>query len=149
MAATVNSSVVVGRPVEDVFSYVLDLPSNGPEWAPDLESAQKTTDGPIGAGTTFQQVQHVMGKRRKTSLIFTAVEPNHRIAAEVKAGPMTLTMSVTFDDTEAGTLVTADGGASGRGPLRLLEPLFARQGQKIWDARLARLKEVLESSGSS
>ena len=61
MGARVNSSVIIGRPVEEVFSYVLDLPSNGPKWAPDLESVQKTTEGPIGAGTTFEQVQTMMG----------------------------------------------------------------------------------------
>jgi len=32
------------------------------------------------------------------------------------------------------------------GPLKLLSPVFARIGQKVWDERLARLKAVLESS---
>jgi hypothetical protein len=32
------------------------------------------------------------------------------------------------------------------GPLKLLSPVFARIGQKVWDKRLARLKAALESS---
>ena len=146
MGARVHSSVIIGRPVEDVYSYVLDLASNGPEWAPDLESVEKVTDGPIGAGTRFRQVQHVMGKRRNTTLTFTAVEPNQKVEAEFKAGPMDVAMSAMFDRTEDGTRVTIDGEATGRGPLRILSPIFARQGQKIWDARLANLQRVLESS---
>ena len=146
MGARVNSSVIIGRPVEEVYSYVLDLTSNGAEWAPDLESVEKVTDGPIGAGTKFRQVQHVMGKRRNTSLELTAVEPNQKIEAGFKAGPMDVAMSAIFEATEEGTRVTIDGEASGRGPLRLLSPMFARQGQKIWDARLANLKRVLENS---
>lgn len=148
MGAQVNSTVVIGRSREDVYSYVIDVPTNGPEWAPDLESAIKTTDGPISAGTTFQQVQHMMGKRRTTLLTFTAVEPNRRIDAEFKPGPMTVTMSVTFDEDEAGTRVTARGEANARGLFKMLTPVFARQGQKIWDARLAQLKRVLESPES-
>ena len=146
MRSSVNSSVIIERPVEEVYSYVVDLASNGSEWAPDLESVEKVTDGPIGVGTRFQQVQHVMGKRRKTSLAFTAVEPNQRIEAAFKAGPMDVSMNAMFDKAGDGTRVTIDGTASGRGPLRLLSPVFARQGQKIWDARLASLKRVMENS---
>lgn len=146
MGSRVTSSVIIERPVEEVYSYVLDLTSNGPEWAPDLESVEKVTEGPIGAGTSFRQVQHVMGKQRNTSLTFTAVEPNQRIEAGFRAGPMDVSMDAMFDKTDEGTRVTIDGEASGRGPLRLLSPLFARQGQKIWDARLANLKRVLENS---
>lgn len=146
MGSRVNSSVIIGRPVEEVYSYVLDLASNGPEWAPDLESVEKVTEGPTGAGTTFQQVQHVMGKRRNTSLTFTAVEPNQKIEAGLKAGPMDMSMKAMFDKTEEGTRVTVDGEASGRGLFRLLSPVFAWQGQKIFDARLANLKRVLENS---
>lgn len=146
MGARVNASVMIDRPVEEVYSYVLDLANNGPRWAPDLESAEKVTEGPIGAGTEFRQVQHVMGKRRNTSLTFTAVEANRRIEAGFKAGPMDVSMKLMFDEAVEGTRVTIDGGASGRGPLRLLSPVFARQGRKIWDARLANLKRVLESS---
>ena len=144
MGATVNSSVIIGRPVEDVYSYVLDLESNGPKWAPDIESVQKATEGPIGAGTTFRQVQKVMGKRRKTSVTFTAVELNRKIEAEAKVGPISPVASATFEPVDAGTRMTVNGVLNPRGPFKLLSPLLARQGQRMWDARLAQLKQVLE-----
>lgn len=149
MGARVESTVLIARPVEDVFAYVLELDQNGPSWAPDLESVEKTSEGPVGAGTTFRQVQNVMGKRRDTSMEFTAVEPNRRIDAQAMLGPIAPTMSATFQQSNGGTRVTVSGDANPRGPLKLLSPLVRRQGQRIWDARLAQLKRVLEGADRS
>lgn len=148
MTAPIRSTIVIRRPVEDVFSYVVDVESNGVEWAPDLESATKTSEGPIGAGTTFEQTQKVMGRRRATTLRFTAVEPNRTISAEVNIGPIAPTATLTFASVEEGTQVTIEGDANPKGPLKLLSRLAARQGQRLWDARLAQLKVVLERSTS-
>jgi hypothetical protein len=35
------------------------------------------------------------------------------------------------------------------GPLKLLSPVFARIGERVWDQRLARLKDALERSPES
>lgn len=144
MSVSLESSVVIDRPVGDVYSYVLDLPSNGPEWAPDLEAVTKTTEGPIGAGTRFDQVQKVMGRRRHTSLAFTGVDPGRRIDAAAEVGPMSITAVMTFEPASSGTRVTVAGEADPRGPFKLLSPLLARNGQRMWDARLAQMKTVLE-----
>lgn len=149
MGATVRSSVVIGRPVSQVYSYVLDLPSNGPEWAPDLESVQKATEGPIGAGTRFEQLQKVMGRSRTTYLTFTDVDPERRIDAAAELGPMSPTASLSFEQADDGTRVSVAGEGNPKGAFKLLTPIFARVGQRMWDARLARLKQVLERSGSS
>ena len=148
MAGSIRSTVLIRREVEEVFSYVIDLENNGPEWAPDLESVTKTSEGPTGAGTTFDQKQRVMGMRRSTKLRFTAVEPNQTIEAEVDIGPIAPTASLTFASVEDGTQVTMTGDPNPKGPLKFLSGLAARQGQKLWDARLAQLKSVLERSTS-
>lgn len=145
MRARVDCEVTIARPVEDVFAYVVDLETNGPVWAPDLESVEKTTEGPVGAGTTFNQVQTVMGRQRDTSLRFTAVEPNDRIEAEAELGPIAPTMTLTFETVGEQTKVTARGDANPKGPLKLLGPLIGRQGTRMWETRLAGLKKALES----
>ncbi len=128
-----------------MFAYVLDLEANGPTWAPDLESVVKTSEGPVGSGTTFEQVQTVMGRRRDTSLRFTTVETNQRIEAEAELGPVAPRMSVVFETVGDGTRVTATGSANPKGAFKLLSPLMARQGRRVWEARLAGLKKALES----
>ena len=146
MGARIESTVMIGRPVEEVFAYVLELEQNGPSWAPDLESVEQTSEGPVGAGTTFRQVQNVMGKRRDTSLEFTAVEPNRSIEARAMLGPIAPRARVTFEQSDGQTRVTVKGEANPRGAMKLLTPLVKRQGQRMWDARLAQLKRVLEGS---
>ena len=146
MAAKVDSAVTIARPVEEVFAYVLDLESNGPAWAPDLESVEKTSEGPVGAGTTFRQVQNLMGKRRDTSLRFTGVETNRKIEAEADLGPIAPRMKLMFEPVDGKSRVTARGDANPKGVFKLLSPLIARQGQRMWDARLAGLRKALEST---
>lgn len=145
MGTKVQSEVTIARPVEDVFAYVMDLEGNGPTWAPDLASVEKTSDGPVGAGTTFKQVQTVMGRRRETSLRFIAVEPNHKIEAAADLGPIAPTMTLLFERAGDQTRVAATGDANPKGPFRLLSPLIGRQGQRMWDARLSGLKSALEN----
>jgi uncharacterized membrane protein len=148
MAGSIESTVVIERPVDEVFSYVLDLAENGPSWAPDLESVTQTSDGPVGAGTSFEQVQTVMGKRRNSSLQFTAVETNNSIEAAANVGPLAPTARVTFEEADGGTRLTIRGDANPKGVFKLLSPVMAKQGQRMWDARLAQLKSVLEASGN-
>ena len=144
MGARVESTVTIERPVEDVFAYVLDLEANGPAWCADLESVEKTSEGPVGAGTTFRQVQNVMGKRRDTSLRFTAVDTNRKIGAAAELGPIAPRMNLVFETVDGKTRVAARGDANPKGPFKLLSPLIARQGKRMWDARLAGLRNALE-----
>lgn len=146
MGGSIESTVVIGRPVEEVFSYVLDLAKNGPNWAPDLESVKQTSEGPVGEGTTFEQVQTVMGKRRNSSLRFTAVDPNRSIEAAANVGPLAPTARATFEEADGGTRLTVRGNANPKGVFKLLSPVMSKQGQRMWDARLAQLKSVLETS---
>jgi len=148
VASRISASTKIQRPVEEVFSYVLDHESNGPNWAPDLESVKKTSDGPVGAGTTFDQEQKIMGMRRSTSLTFTAVEPSSRLEVEADLGPLAPTMTATFESSGDGTRVTFEGQPNPKGPFKLLAPLMARQGQRLWDARVTQLKAVLEASAT-
>ena len=145
MGTMIESEVTIARPVEEVFAYVMDLEANGPTWAPDLASVEKTSEGPVGAGTSFKQVQTVMGRRRDTSLRFTAVEPNQKIEAAAELGPIAPTMTLTFEQVGDQTRVAARGDANPQGPFKMLSPLIGRQGRRMWEARLSGLKNALES----
>lgn len=144
MSPTIDTEVMIARPVEVVFDYIVDLEANGPTWATDLESVEKTSDGPVTSGTTFKQVQTVMGKQRETSLQFTTIVPNQRIDAEAQLGPMAPQMSLGLEAVGEGTRVTAKGSPNPKGVFKLLSPMIARQGRKVWEARLAGLKKALE-----
>ena len=150
MAASIESSVVINRPVEEVFAFISDPESNLAAIDAHVESVEKTTEGPIGSGTTFRVRQKTppFGRPRDTTVTFTAVEPNRRIETEGKLGPISPTGALTFEEADGGTRVMFRGEPNPVGVLKLITPVIVRQGQKIWDKRLARMKSVLEHRGS-
>jgi len=141
-----ESTVIIERPLEEVFGFVLDL-TNVPSADPSVKSVQKTSEGPIEAGTTFLMRQEAppIGKVREASVRYTAVEPNHYIEFEAMVGPISPTASLTFEQADGATKVTFRGEPNPVGVLKIISPLIRGQGQRMWDRRLAGLKSTLET----
>jgi hypothetical protein len=76
---------------------------------------------------------------------YTAVEPERNIEFEAMVGPITPTARLTFEQANGGTKVTFRGEPNPVGPLKIISPLISRQGQRMWDKRLAGLKSTLEA----
>ena len=141
-----ESTVIIERPVEEVFGFVVDL-TNIPSADPSVKSVEKTSAGPIEAGTTFLMRQEAppLGEVREASVRYTAVEPNHYIEFEAMVGPISPTASLTFKLADGATKVTFRGEPNPVGPLKIISPLIRGQGQRMWDRRLAGLKSTLET----
>jgi uncharacterized protein YndB with AHSA1/START domain len=104
-----QSVIEIKRPVEAVYGFFLDLERSIPATDPTVESVVKTTEGPLGAGTTFRIRQPVMGKVREQLMRVTAVEPNRRLDMEAAFGPVRPQFSLTFEPVADGTRVTFRG----------------------------------------
>jgi uncharacterized protein YndB with AHSA1/START domain len=52
-AVVIEESVLVSRPVEEVFDYCTDL-AHEPEWNLHTHYVQKLTEGPVGRGTRYK-----------------------------------------------------------------------------------------------
>src|SRR5215203_3278010 len=143
---TMESKVIIERPVEEVFGFVLDL-TNIPSTDPSVRSVEKISEGPIEAGSTFllRQEAPPVGKVREATVRYTAVELNRNIEFEAMVGPITPTAKLTFEQANGGTKVTFRGEPNPVGPLKIISPLISRQGQRMWDKRLAGLKSTLEA----
>lgn len=139
--ARIESGVTVARPVDQVFQFLLDLDKNHTD--PTVESVEKVPDGPTEPGTEFL-FRHSKGPKR-TSMRYTAIEPGERIAFDGVVGPLRPAGTFDFAEAEGGTRLSVDVAANPRGPLKLLSPVVNRVGQRIWDARLAHIKEAIES----
>jgi carbon monoxide dehydrogenase subunit G len=141
-----ESTVIIDRPVEEVFGFVLDL-TNIPSTDPSVRSVQKTSEGPIEAGTTFLMRQEAppVRKVREARVRYTTVEPHRNIEFEANVGPIAPTARLTFEQADAGTKVTFRGEPNPVGPLKVISPLISYQGQRMWDKRLAGLKSTLEA----
>ena len=146
MGSKIESTVVIERPVEEVFVFFLNLDENAPRVDPELLSVVKTPDGPAGPGTTFRFRQKMFGRPRESTTRFTAIEPNREIQFEAVLGPIRPIAILTFEPAGAGTRVKFSAESNPVGPFKLLSPLIKRKGQREWEGRLMRVKTILEAN---
>lgn len=108
-------SVAANAPIDKVFSYLADFESR-PEWVlEEIESVEKTSDGPVGVGSTFTIVtlqdaafpETSVGQARiRSSLVVTEFVPNERIAWEAKVTGGGIHNFMEVRPSDGGTLIT-------------------------------------------
>jgi hypothetical protein len=140
----VERSVVIGRSVEDVFTYMADF-EHEPEWNPVVMKTQKTSAGPLGVGTTYREVTRILGRRLEGTYEVTAFEHPTTFGIRSTSGPLAFAVHYTFQPVPGGTRFTGAGEVHPHGPLRLLEPLLARVIGGQIEAGLRRVKARLEA----
>ena len=72
--ARVTGSIVIGRPIEEVFDAVADQ-TNEPRYNPSMTASRQVTDGPIGVGTHFLATILVRGRPTEVDIEVTRYEP--------------------------------------------------------------------------
>ncbi|MGH8958236.1 MAG: SRPBCC family protein, partial [Acidimicrobiia bacterium] len=116
-------SVTIDRPVEEVFAYVTDT-SNDPAWHTDILEARKTSEGPIGVGTTWHaRFKPSMGIS-EGDMDVVAFEPNRMEVQRGVIGPMQPTLTYLFEPANGGTRFTRHVQIKVSGFMRLMEPLM-------------------------
>jgi len=141
-----EESIVILRPVGDVFDYMQDIHREH-EWQPNLREAKQTPEGEPGVGTVRRYVSEFMGKRFENVYINEIYEPNRRVA--YKTAPDSDTQAVgeivweaEGDSTRVTMRVEADVG----GLLRFIpNNLVLSLARKELLDTLARLKALLEA----
>ena len=143
----IENSIVINRPVDEIFEFMANS-ENNPQWQSGTQEVRKTSEGPIGVGTTFTSVSQLLGKRLESVVEYTAYEPNKRVAGKVTSGPVPFQFETTFEPAaEGGTKVTGGGEGDVGGFFKLAEPLVARMLKRQFDANNANLKDLLEAQG--
>lgn len=144
--ARYEQSIVIARPVADVFAYMDDI-GREREWQPQLVEAEQTPRGPTAVGTRKRYVSEFMGKRLENTYVVTLCEPGRRIVAETTEDSVLEARSdLRWESVDSGTRVTMalEGTPSGAlrfVPARMLEKTFERE----VESALARLRERLEA----
>ena len=140
-----EQSVVIARPIDDVFSYMNDV-SREHEWQPQLLEAEQIPPGPTAVGSKRRYVSEFMGKRLENTYSVIELEPGRRIVCETDPGSAVSARTVIqWDPSSDGTRVTMSiegkaGGLLRFVPPKLIEATFRSEVQ----AALGRLKERLE-----
>ncbi len=142
--ARIEASVVIKRPVEDVFAYVTDE-QNIPKWESRVLEVKQTSEGPKGVGTTFQAVGQFLGRRIESTIEITHYEPNRKVIEKISAGPISLEETFIFEPAEGGTRLTIVGEGETGGSFKMAERIVVRMFEREVQADLVRLKDILEA----
>lgn len=140
----VEHSVVIRRPIEDVFAFVAEQ-RNAPQWQSGLLEVRRTTDGPLGVGTRHAAVREFMGRRMELTNEYVEYEPNKKITFNGDSGQMYFEVSYRTESAADGTRISCQMQMQPRGLLRLAQPLIAAGLRRDFKANLRNLKDLLEN----
>ena len=140
----VKVSIVINRPLEEVFSFLSNL-ENNLKWRSGMIKAEKISEGPIGVGTTYRLINSLFGRQVEGEAVITEYELNRKYATMNKSGLPIKTQRM-FESVEGGTRVTFSVETElGGGLFKLVEPLMASIGRRRLEADALMVKDIIES----
>ena len=139
-----ETSFVINRPIDEVFAFTTNQ-ENQPKWQSRVQEKKKTSDGPIGVGTTWRGVGKFLGRRLEVSTVVTEYELNRTYAGRSTSGPFPIEARQSYEPVEGGTRVTFMISAQPGGFFKVAEPVLLNLYKRQAEAELATLKEFMEA----
>jgi len=140
----ITSSIVIVRPIEDVFAVVTNVENTG-KWFPGNVKEWWTSPPPHGVGST-RRARIKMGlMTTENDAVASVYEPPHQAVMKGTSKKAPFTATLEFEPVEGGTWVTATVEMFLRGPAKLFGGIFARGYGKSWDKGLVNLKRMMEA----
>jgi uncharacterized membrane protein len=139
----VEHSVVINRPVAEVFAFVTD-PANNTKWQDGLVESRMATSDPMGVGAQVIDVRKFLGRDMESKLEVTVFEPNKRFMQKVISGPIPFEIIETFDPDVNGTKLTVLTHGEPGGFFKLAAGMVQKQLESQLQSDIERLKNVLE-----
>lgn len=138
----VEHQVVIPRPVEQVFAYVVD-PANVPAWQPAV--VEMHAEGPVGLGQRVVQTRRLAGRRIDLVVDVCEFVPNERFGLRIASGPSPGVMTVTFSVVPGGTRLRMVAEIPGGGWRRVANAVLGEAARLELVANGERLRRILSS----
>ena len=147
MAGRFEATVVIDRPIEEVFAFLADG-ENDPKFSSRVLEISKTTDGPPGVGTGYASTVKDAGVKTKREFKITEFTPPTRIRwTEVSKNLVTAPEGgYNLASEGSGTRVTLYNVLEGHGLGKLIEGMALRGARKGADDYGAAIKRAVEAS---
>ena len=143
---THTSAVEIGKPVDQVFEYVAKgYFENHHKWDAGCVSTEKTSDGPMGVGTTGREVRNERGREMRYDFHVTAFDEDKHMAFETTSGPANFSASYAFVGSDGSTTVTVQPQLQMKGLLRIFELFIGGSFRKEFDKGMAEMKRLAEA----
>ena len=139
----IETSVVINRPIEDVFVYSTD-PENTPEWQTGLLESRVTSAGPIGVGSTIRDVRVFMGRQAASTVQVIVYKPNKEFTLKIESGEIQFKAWHLYEIAGDGTKITFIAEGKSKGFFKHAARLIALKMQQQFESDFQKLKHVLE-----
>lgn len=144
--AEITASVVIKRPIQEVFAYVSNFENDTQWWLGVIES-RVISDIRPGVGTQYWQLSKFLGRRNETIFVITEYEPVTRIALQSLKSAIPFVARYTLETTGNNeTCFTMHAQVTWLGFYKLIQPFFNFMMQRFADKFFNKLKQVLEYS---
>ena len=140
--AHAENSIIINRPVNDVYNFLLDG-ANNTKWRPGVLDIQRDAATPSGLGAVYKQGLKGPGGRIDGDYKITRLEPNKLIEFQVIAGPARPTGNYNLEPAGNATKVSFVLDFQPKGLAKLMEGMIAKTMQSEVEM-LTNLKSVLE-----
>lgn len=101
----IEHAVTIDRPIEEVFDVATCL-RRCVVWRSAILASAKTSDGPMGVGTTFDQEVRLLGKTRTNTAVVTRYDPPRLFAYKHVSGMTAYEAQFIFAPENGGTRFT-------------------------------------------
>jgi uncharacterized protein YndB with AHSA1/START domain len=147
MAGRFDATVVIDRPIEEVFAFLADG-ENDPKFSPRVLEIAKTTEGPPGVGTVYASTVKDAGVKTKREFKITEFERPTRIRWTEVSKNLVSAPEGGYDlaPEGTGTRVTIFNVLEGHGVGKLIAPLALRSARKGADDFGNAIKVAVEAS---
>jgi carbon monoxide dehydrogenase subunit G len=141
---SITSSVLIQRPIEEVFAVMTNVENTG-KWFPGDVEEWWTSPPPHGVGSTRRARVKMGFMTTENDAVATVYEPPHRAVMKGTSSNAPFEADLQFEAVEGGTRVDSRIEMTFRGPVRLIGPMFMRWYGKSWEEGLRNLKRMMES----
>jgi carbon monoxide dehydrogenase subunit G len=137
----VEGSARIPAPPDEVFAYLADL-DNVAEWQGGVTAAHRTSDGPMGVGSTATVTRQLMGKRLDAPLTVNEFDPPRRlgIGSEVSGVKAQAVLALAPAEDGRATDLAFSMEIRGSGLTSFMEPMIASAARGDIDASLDRVR---------
>ena len=141
---THETRIFINRPPQEVWD-IISNPANIAQWSSNTESAEWTSEGPPGVGSTQRDVGKVLGRKIESTSEITAWDPPKVFGQKSTSGPVPWESMWKLEPKENGTQLTVRAGAELGGFFKMAEGLVVKQLVKMMDTNIEALKLLLEA----
>lgn len=144
--ADFQSSIIIHKPVEEVFNYILDV-DHIPNIMPNVVRLEMVTEAPIRKGSKFIETRSIRGRKAQAEIEVVQFDRNKRYSTISVANGITITYKYSFEPIDEGTQVQFEGFVQIKGIFGFLSRRALIKILKQEDGYLLQyLKEALEQS---